>query len=48
VGPLLGLAKAHSFRVICILGSLKGGPEDGAMASILFDSLVKVLELTNV
>lgn len=46
MGPLLGLAKARSFRVICILGPLKGGPEDGAMASILFDSLVKALELT--
>lgn len=46
MGPLLGLAKTRSFRVICILGSLKGGPEDGAMASILFDGLVKALELT--
>jgi len=48
MGPLLGLARVRGFRIICVLGPLKGGPEDEAMASILFDRLTKALELTMV
>lgn len=47
-GPLLSLAKMRGFKVLCILGSLKGGPEDEVLSSILLDGLVKALELTMV
>lgn|GEM_PF-2566327 len=45
MGPLLGLAKARGFKVMSILGPLKGRPGDEAMANILLDRLVKALDL---
>ena len=46
MGPLLGLAKVHGFKVVSILAPLKGGSQDEALASILLDRLVKALSLT--
>lgn len=44
-GPLLGLAKIRGFKIISILGLIKGGPEDESLPNILLDRLVKVLDL---
>ncbi len=45
-GPLLGLAKIGGFRVISILGSIKGSQDDDSLPDLLLDRLIKVLELT--
>jgi proteasome assembly chaperone (PAC2) family protein len=46
MGPLLGLAKVQGYKVLSILGSIKGDQEDENMANILLDRLVKAIELT--
>jgi len=46
MGPLLGLAKIRGFKVICVLGPLRGDPGDEALGNLLFDRLVKALGLT--
>jgi proteasome assembly chaperone (PAC2) family protein len=45
-GPLLGLAKVEGFRIISILGSIKGNQDDESLSDILLDRLIKVLDLT--
>ena len=45
-GPLLGLAKVGGFRIISILGSVKGSQDDESLPDVLFDRLIKVLDLT--
>ena len=45
-GPLLGLAKAQGYKVLSILGSIKGDQEDENIMNILLDRLIKAIKLT--
>ncbi len=45
-GPLLGMAKIEGFKVISILGSIKGNPEDSDLPEILLDRILRVVDLS--
>ena len=45
-GPLLGMAKIEGFKVVSILGSIKGDSEDADLPEILLDRILRVVDLS--
>lgn len=46
MGPLIGMAKIEGFRVVSILGSIKGDSEDADLPDILLDRLLRAVDLS--